>query len=152
MRRAFRIIELGLAVLVANIGANIGQVAHAGFVSANVSGQRVQERVDYRIAELTARQGTGAAGDGFLPKSNESGSPKWPIQKSGFLRGLAATLGSSNGMSPPSPEWNGSQSVFVLPEAQFAAPQLAVWLGREGRSLLPAPLSTGIFRPPRFVG
>jgi hypothetical protein len=64
-----------------------------------------------------------------------------------------ADFGPSSGMSPPISEWSTSQpDLLVQKNVPVGGRPMAEWLGAEGRASLPPPLSTGVFRPPRFVG
>jgi hypothetical protein len=134
------------AILLALILANVAGVAQAGYVSTGLE----CVRGDSTPVDLSV--GAGAA-------SAESAVPTDAIRLN-MLHGNRSTLsrapadfGPSSGMSPPAPEWEGVQpDVLVQKSLPIAGLSMAEWLGAEGRAALPPPLSTGIFRPPRFVG
>jgi hypothetical protein len=64
---------------------------------------------------------------------------------------LTAGAFATGGMSSSTPEVNG-QSVPVVADVPAVTPTdvpMVAWVGAEGCASLPAPLSTGILRPPR---
>lgn len=60
---------------------------------------------------------------------------------------------ASGGMTAPLESGASPTSVsVVLPlSIRPVATAMVAWVGAEGRSALPPPLSTGIFRPPRWI-
>ncbi len=141
-RTAILIPAVGLALILAN-GTRI---AEAGYVSSGLECVRGDATpVDLSVGASATHIESAIPADAIrvdLLSRNQS-----------TLTKILADFGPSSGMSPPSSEWQGIQpDVLVQKNLPLGGLPMAEWLGVEGRAALPPPLSTGIFRPPRFVG
>jgi hypothetical protein len=126
----------------------------AGFVSlglATVEGESSQ----ITDKDFEAR-GANAGSWAFPDDSNHGHRHKAIFEMPQLAVDLAILhggVGSSTGMSIPQPELgHGSSMVAIGLNSNVSEGPLAVWIGPEGRSLLPPPLGTRLMRPPRFAG
>lgn len=132
------------ALALALLALSQGAVVEAGFVSA----ESACIRGEVALLDL---EGAGA---GAAPEKNDS--PLQPLVEDHVRDSAPApsfSLFGTGGMSSPLPDHvSGNAPVAVLTADGIRQTQLAVWFAEDGRAGLPPPLSTGIFRPPRFVG
>jgi hypothetical protein len=141
-RTTILIPALGLALFL----ANFGQVAEAGYVSSGL------ECVRGDATPVDLSQGASAISDESARPVDEVKIELSNRHKAKLSR-APADFGPSSGMSPPDSEGSANQPDLVGPKnLPVGGLPMAEWLGAEGRAALPPPLSTGIFRPPRFLG
>ncbi len=125
--------------------ATFSHVVEAGYVSsglASVRGENVQ---------IDMYSGEGAS---VLPQRTSNRENDTEVNRNRPVDEIAipmlANFDTSSGAAPPPPEWMGSQPVIAHQMTIGVTFRLSAWLGAEGRSVLPLPISTRIFRPPRF--
>jgi hypothetical protein len=138
-----------LAALALAFGlSNSGRVADAGLISSGLesvsSSGALVESFDLSPGTSSGAEDSNSTGD--------KGGQKTEVDAQSPALGVV-NLGPANGMAPPAPETSGSQHISALPtDGTVTFQQMSVWLGAEGRAALAPPISTRIFRPPRFVG
>lgn len=140
-RRTLRIAPaIALALFALNQGA-----AQAGFVSTDlacVRGETSLVNLDTSGAGSTAPESPDPQLLEQLRVRPQEGAPT-----------RSFSLSSTGGMSTPTPDQaGGTPAAAVLTADVQRQTQLSIWLADDARAWLPVPLSTGIFRPPRFVG
>jgi hypothetical protein len=140
-RKTILIPALGLAIIL----ANSGQVVEAGYVSSGLE----CVRGDATPIDLSD---CASAASVELSRPVEAIKLDLASQYGTKLSRAPADFGPSSGMNPPDSEGSASQPDLVVQNPPVGALPMSYWLGAEGRAALPPPISTGIFRPPRFVG
>lgn len=93
------------------------------------------------------------AGAGSSTEQDSSATADSPVVVRDAVLPVPVGSFAPGGMSSSTPEVNG-QSVPVLavvPAVTATDVPMVAWVGAEGSASLPAPLSTGILRPPRSV-
>src|SRR5579872_2968524 len=135
---------VGLAVFLLTQGSAV----EAGYVSAGLELVSGNASLAGSVGEMGAGTGSSAI------SASQSDLPR----RIDHSRHTAVYRPSSNfapigGMAVPVSDYSGGSSIVAIIGKEAARhAELAIWLGKEGRAALPPPLSTGIFRPPRFVG
>ncbi len=122
------------------LGLGFHSTAEAGFISTSVQNEG--------LASFSASMAGSPA-----PSREKTPPPSFLLQKQIAWMHLGNTPGSSGGMSSQSvggPS-GASPSAVLTAEAAFRS-ELSSCLGPERKIWLPPPFSTGVFRPPRFVG
>jgi hypothetical protein len=129
------------------------QHAEAGFLSANARSWQVKDDAVGSTAfsgvvftaVLDEGAGAGAA------EQNVDSTPDLAAAARNVVLSLTAGAFAAGGMNSSAPEVDG-QSVPVVADVPAVTPAdvpMVAWVGAEGCASLPAPLSTGILRPPR---
>ena len=133
------------AVALALLALTQGAVVEAGFVSLDLDCVRGEGAFVDSESPGASSAAPSQTADLQLPQRVDV-----PVREAVHQSSLNVT--GSGGMSPAPDQVAGSSPVAVLTTDVNRQAQLSVWLAEDGRAALPPPLSTGIFRPPRFIG